>query len=215
MKKFIIIFIIIFLVVLGIFLSPYYTLYQIKSAYDAKEYPKVIAYMELPKIQQHTKDTLMNRLDKTIKQGTVAELIKLLPNDNFDKILNKTKNDIEKVVDNAITSDNLTKTLSGEITDHSQKFLVVWAMASNYVDYQQLTKDLILKDKETAFKNQQIAIKEQIITRFGKNTPTKTKMHYCGLHCFEITGAVSGVPIGATMSRVSVIGWKVDKIELP
>lgn len=201
--------------VLGVFLSPYYTLYQLKSAYEEGDYGKALSYVDFDKVQANAKQELTARLDKTVSQEVVAELFALLPNDSAGEMVAKAKNDIGQVVDKAVTADNLAKALSGDITDDSKKLVAVWAMASNYVDYQALMKDMMLKGKETAFANQQTHIKEQIIAKTGNSAPTKTTMQYCGLNCFEVTGGVSGVPVGATLTRVGVVGWKVNEIKLP
>lgn len=215
MKKFGLLIVVLLVCVVGVLLSPYYTLYQIKSAYDDGNYAKVVSYVDFDKVQIKAKQELAIRFDNTLSQGAVAKLFEFLPIGDTDDVVGKVKNDIGQVVDEAITADNLTKTLAGDITENSKKLVAVWAMVSDYVDYEALIKDMLLSGQETAFKNQQTHVKARIIAKVGQSAQTETKMRYCGLNCFEVTGGVSGVPIGATLTRVGVVGWKIDEIKLP
>lgn len=216
MKKLGIVILILLIGVLGVFLSPYYTLYQIKSAYENGDYAKAVSYVDFEQVGQNTKTVLTDRLNHTLTHNSQLTAIgNLMPNIK-DDLTSKITQTIDESVNEAITADNLQKSLAGELTKESKKLVAIWAFVSDYVDYEMLIKDTLLQGVETAAKNQEPVIKERIAKRLAtNNAQTDTKMRYCGLHCFEITGAMSGVPIGATMSRVGIIGWKVDKIELP
>lgn len=216
MKKFGLLIVVVLLVgVLGVFLSPYYTLYQIKSAYENGDYGKVVSYVDLSKIQQQTKTELATRLDTTLTTNPSLLAVSNLMPKIKDKLTDKAKTELNNSIEMGLTADNLQKTLAGEMTSETKKLVGMWAVASDYVDYELLIKDTLFGDNEQALKNQEPIVKERIAKRFGVGVPTETKMRYCGLNCFEVTGGVSGVPIGATLTRVGVVGWKIDEIKLP
>lgn len=214
MKKFGLLVLMLLVCVLGVFLSPYYTLYQIKSAYEKGDYAKAVSYVDLSSVQHNATITLNARLEVTLNTNpSLATIGQLMPKLK-DELANKVKDELNNSIKDALSADNLQKTLSGETTDESKKLVAMWAIASDYVDYELLIKDALMGDGQKAVKNQEPIIKQRIAKRFG-SVPEDTTTRYCGMNCFEIAGGVSGVPIGIKMARVGIIGWKVDKIELP
>lgn len=216
MKKFGIFFTFVLLIMAGIFLSPYYALYQLKSSIENGDGEKVVSYLNVPKIQTSLQTELTARLQHTLTTNpTLATLDKFMPKLK-DDLATKAQVELDNSIAAALTANNLQKTLSGELTNESKKLVALWAVASDYVDYELLIKDAISKlgNTEKMIKNQEPIIKERIAKRFG-NVPTDTTLRYCGVHCFEVAGAVAGVPVEATLHRVGVVGWQVDEIKLP
>lgn len=201
--------------ILGVFLSPYYALYQIKSAYESNDYAKALSYVDLPKVQDNIKATLHARLDETLAtNSSLLTLGNLMPKLK-DELKSKASDELDKSIQTALTADNLHKTLAGELTDESKKLVAFWAIASDYVDYELLIKDALLGNTTQAVKNQEPIIKERVIKRFGNGVPSDTKMRYCGVNCFEVMGGVSGVPVGAKLYRVGVLNWQIGEVILP
>lgn len=215
MKKFWLAFLIMMCVVGVILLSPYYALYQIKSAYQAGDYDKVISYADISQIQQHTKTTLHTRLDETLNNNQkLVGLTTLFPSIK-DKLSIRAKQEIDKTTEQAINAENLRKLLANDISTDSQKFMAVWAISSDYVDYERLLKDLLMHDLDTAIYNQEPIITQRIVTRFGKTAPSDMSLRYCGLHCFMVTGNISNQPTGIILTRDGMLRWQITQIILP
>lgn len=215
MKKIWLAFLVMMCVVGVIVLSPYYALYQIKSAYQAGDYGKVISYADIPQIEQHTKTTLHARLDETLDNNPkLVGLTTLFPNIK-DTLSNRAKQEIDKATKQAINAENLSRLLANDISTDSKKLVAVWAVASDYIDYETLLKDLLTHDLDTAIYNQETIITERIVARFGKATPSDTSLRYCGLHCFMVTGNISNQPTGIILTRHGILHWKISAIILP
>ncbi|MDO4449447.1 MAG: DUF2939 domain-containing protein [Moraxella sp.] len=215
MKKFWLAFLVIMCVVGVIVLSPYYTLYQIKSAYQAGDYDKVISYVDIPRTQQHIKTILHARLDETLNNNPkLVGLTTLFPNIK-DTLSNRAKQEINKTTEQAINADNLKKLLTNDISADSKKLVAVWAVASDYVDYESLVKDLLVHDLDTAIHNQESIITKKVVARFGKAAPSDASLRYCGLHRFMVTGNISNQPTGIILTRDGMLRWQITQIILP
>lgn len=215
MKKIWLPFLVVCLVILGILLSPYYALYRLKSTYEAGDYSQTLSYVDFHKVQTHTKQTLSTRLDDTLANNKQLSGLALLFPDLKDELANKAHQEIEQAVHEAITPQNLEKLLAHDITPESKKFVAVWAVASDYVDYETLLKDMMLHGIKTATANQEPIVKERIIARFGKPSANDIKARYCGINCFKVEGGLSGQSVGATLYRDGLIHWKIEQVALP
>lgn len=215
MKKFIFFLLVLLLPVLAVLLSPYYTLYQIKRAYESGDYAKIITYIDIPAVQNSTKATLNARLDDTLSNNPqIAGLTALFPTVK-DELTARAKQEISHTVHDAISQNNLSKLMKNDITPESKKLIAVWAFASNYVDYEQFLKDTLTHGIDTATKNQEPIVKERVVARFGKPTPSDVSTTYCGINCFAVMGSLSNQPVGATLHREGFITWRVKEIALP
>lgn len=215
MKKLGLLIVVVLVGVLGVFLSPYYTLYQIKSAYEKGDYAKAVSYVDFERVGKNAKVQLHQRLDHTLNHNKQLNAIASVMPAVKDELSNQAKTAIDESVNGALTAQNLEKTLAGEPTPESKKLVAVWAFVSDYVDYERLIKDALLHGTDTAIKNQESVVKERALARLGKNAPNDSQMAYCGTNCFEVTGKVSGQPVEARLTRVGVLGWKIDEIKLP
>lgn len=215
MKKFWLAFLVMMCVAGVIVLSPYYTLYQVKSAYQAGDYDKVISYVDIPRTQQHIKTILHARLDETLNNNPkLVGLTTLFPNIK-DTLSNRAKQEINTTTEQAINADNLKKLLTNDISADSKKLVAVWAVASDYVDYESLVKDLLVHDLDTAIHNQESIITKRVVARFGKAAPSDASLRYCGLHCFMVTGNISNQPTGIILTRDGMLRWQITQIILP
>lgn len=83
------------------------------------------------------------------------------------------------------------------------------------MDYERFLKDTLTHGIDTATKNQESIVKERVVARFGKPTPSNVSTKYCGINCFTVMGSLSNQPVGATLYREGLITWKVKEVALP
>lgn len=215
MKKIWFVLFVLAVVVLVVFLSPYYTLYKMKSAYQQGDYATVLSYVDFEKVQAGVQVDLNSRFDGTLDNNKNLNLLMQVFPQVKDDLIGKVKDEINKATKTAITAKNIEQLLQGNVSSDSEKLIAMWAVASDYVDYEMLIKDTILHGSEIAVKNQEPIVKKRVTERFGKPIPDKIQTSYCGVQCFTVTGSVSGQPVGATLYRTGIVTWKVEKILLP
>lgn len=205
--------VLLFLVIIGI--SPYAKLYYVYHAYKQGNVAPLLQMMNYQVVQQDIKVTLSTRFETTLAtKPEFAFLAKLAP-DMADHTKTNFAKEMDKTIANAITKDNLSQLLSNQISHDSKKLVFFWAVASDYVDYGRLLKDLATADTHALIANQEPIIRQKIIARFGKPVPTKPDFAYCGFDCFVVSGAVSGQPIGITMKRTGLMDWQIVAVDLP
>lgn len=205
------------LFVMAVILSPYYTLYRLKAAYDKGDYAYVAAMVDYEQVQTHLKQELNARFDHTINSNTsLAQLAMIFP-DAKAALMTKGQSFIDNSVDSAITADNLGKLLANDITPQSKQFVAAWAVASDYIDYQKLVQDIIVLggDWQSASAAQEPIVRERIIQKFGQAASDTPTFGYCGYDCFYVSGNVSGQPIGATLYRQGLFAWRIGRVQLP
>lgn len=208
-------FVIVLLAVVVIGLSPYARLYQAKTAYDKGDFEPLLTMIDYPKVQADVTNTLNERLDKTLADKKELVLLQSIAPEMVAKVRNKMSDSIQKTTTQAITKDNLEKLLAGQVSDDSRTLGFLWAVASDYVDYEVLLTDTMTADKAKIIAGQEAAIRQKVIERFGKPIPTKPVLSYCGYDCFYVAGAVSGQPVGVYLYRDGLFDWKIHKVTLP
>lgn len=206
MKKIIVLCLFVIVVIMGG--SPYWTLYQLKNAYDSKDTDTIIHHINFPKVKQNLKQQLTPVLHEKAQHLTQIPLLKTF-NIHIDsqamieKMLNRsldttlTPNHVKLLLSNTSNIDQNTKILGGMI-----------AIALGKIDIQ----TLLTARNQTEL--QQILIKQ--LNKPNPNASNKeTSMKYCGFNCFNIHTQAHGYPITVKMQRQGLINWQVTAIQLP
>lgn len=212
MKKIIGLGILVLLVVVAvIFGSPYWTLYQLKNAYDAKDATVINEHVDFPKLQNNLKEQLTQSLVVKVKTFTQSPIMQALnvkvdENDMVSKMVNQA-------VDNTVTANGVKNLLTGQTAvanlDNNAKLLGgLTAVAMDKIDMQELLTARN-QDELTA------KVKEQLNRPNPNAVTVKDSAKYCGFNCFEVQTQVKGYPLTVSMERQGLINWKVVGVKLP
>lgn len=198
--------------------SPYYSTYQLKKAYDAKDGATIAAAIDYERVRPSIYKQLADNFADTLrKYPLVAEL-------GGAPLEQAADNFISQAVEGAITSDNIERLINtqGQANNATKELAAAWAIAGNQVDLKNLIQDLIIQrgDINAVVKNQmQQVIKkqageleQQATQGVDGDMPT---LSYCGINCFTISGQVKGYPLTIEMQRQGFITWKIVDIVLP
>lgn len=198
--------------------SPYYSAYQLKNAYDAKDGATIAAAIDYDQVRPSIQTQLTSQFTATMsKYPLVAEL--------GGEPLTQAANDfIVKAVDGAITPQNIEKVINtqGQANTATKELAAAWAIASNQVDLKNLIQSLIIQrgdvnavvqsQMKQIMKKQAAELEQQAAQGSDSDKP---KLSYCGMNCFNISGQVKGYPLTIEMQREGLIGWKIVNIVLP
>lgn len=198
--------------------SPYYSAYQLKNAYDAKDGATIAAAIDYDQVRPSIQNQLTSQFTATMgKYPLVAEL--------GGEPLTQAANDfIVKAVDGAITPQNIEKVINtqGQANTATKELAAAWAIASNQVDLKNLIQSLIIQrgdvnavvqsQMKQIMKKQAAELEQQAAQGSDSDKP---KLSYCGMNCFNISGQVKGYPLTIEMQREGLIGWKIVNIVLP
>ena len=216
MKKLIVLLIVIAVAIYGG--SPYYSAYQLKNAYDAKDGATIAAAIDYEQVRPSIQNQLTSQFAVTMtKYPLVAEL-------GGPPLTEAANGFITQAVDGAITPQNIEKLINtqGQANTATKELAAAWAIASNQVDLKNLIQNLIIQrgDVNAVVKNQmqQIMQKQaaELEQQAAQGTDSdKPKLAYCGINCFTISGQVKGYPLTIEMQRDGLINWKIVDIVLP
>ncbi len=219
MKKLIALILLLVVVFIAIYAgSPYYSAYQLKNAYDAKDGATIAAAIDYEQVRPSVYNQLASKFANTLtKYPLVAEL-------GGAPLKQAADNFISQAVEGAVTPENIEKLINtqGQANNATKELAAAWAIASNQVDLKNLIQDLIIQrgDVNTVVKNQmqQImanqAVKlQQQAAQGGDNA--KPTLSYCGINCFTVSGQVKGYPIKVVMAREGLVNWKIIDVILP
>lgn len=219
MKKLSTLLLLLVVIVVGIYGgSPYYSAYQLKKAYDAKDGATIAAAIDYEQLRPSVQAQLNDKFANTMMQyPLVAEL-------GGAPLAQAANEFIGQSVNGAITPENIERliTTQGQANTATKELAAAWAIASNQVNLKNLIQDMIVQrgDINAVIKNQiqqvmdkQAADLEQHVTQ-GEDS-AKPALKYCGLNCFTVSGQVKGYPITIEMQRQGLLGWKVVDIVLP
>ena len=216
MKKLIVLLIIIVVTVYAG--SPYYSAYQLKNAYDAKDGATIAAAIDYEQVRPSIQNQLTSQFAVTMtKYPLVAEL-------GGEPLKEAANGFIIQAVDGAITPQNIEKLINtqGQANTANKELAAAWAIASNQVDLKNLIQNLIIQrgDIDAVVKNQMQQIMEKQAGELEQQAAQgsdsdKPKLSYCGINCFTITGQVKGYPLTIEMQRQGFIDWKIVDIVLP
>ncbi len=216
MKKLIVLLIVIVVTVYAG--SPYYSAYQLKNAYDAKDGATIAAAIDYEQVRPSIQNQLTSQFAVTMTQyPLVAEL-------GGEPLKEAANGFIIQAVDGAITPQNIEKLINtqGQANTATKELAAAWAIASNQVDLKNLIQNLIIQrgDIDAVVKNQMQQIMEKQAGELEQQAAQgsdsdKPKLSYCGINCFTITGQVKGYPLTIEMQRQGLIDWKIVDIVLP
>lgn len=216
MKKLIVLLIVIAAVVYGG--SPYYSAYQLKNAYDAKDGATIAAAIDYEQVRPSIQNQLTTQFATTMTQyPLVAEL-------GGAPLADAANGFITQAVDGAVTPQNIEKIINtqGQANTATKELAAAWAIASNQVDLKNLIQSLIIHrgDINVVVKNQMQQIMDKQATELEQQAAQgsdsdKPTLSYCGVNCFTISGQVKGYPLTIEMQRDGLIDWKIVDIVLP
>ncbi|WP_434352973.1 DUF2939 domain-containing protein [Psychrobacter sp. HD31] len=217
MKKFLFL---ILLIAVGVFFgSPFYSLYQLKAAYDNQDGQVIADAIDYSQLT----DNLKNQLNTNF-QNTVDEY-PMIAQFGGDKVLAKGQKFIEQAVEGAITPQNIAATISsqGQQANQSTKELAaIWAVVGGKINMGELVQGILLRGgniekaltkqmtKLVEAQSQEVAMQAQ--TGNDSDLPS---FSYCGINCFNVSGDVKGYPLTVQMQRQGLIDWKIIDIKLP
>lgn len=198
--------------------SPYYSAYQLKNAYDAKDGATIAAAIDYEQVRPSVQTQLTDKFATTLtKYPMVAELGGAPLTQAADEF-------IAKSVEGAITPENIEKLIStqGQANSATKELAAAWAIASNQVDLKNLIRDIIVQrgDINAVVKNQMQQVMDKQANELEQQATTgadtdKPTLSYCGINCFTISGQVKSYPITVVMAREGLINWKITDIILP
>ena len=216
MKKLIVLLIVIVVTVYAG--SPYYSAYQLKNAYDAKDGATIAAAIDYEQVRPSIQNQLTSQFAVTMtKYPLVAEL-------GGEPLKEAANGFIIQAVTGAITPQNIERLINtqGQANTATKELAAAWAIASNQVDLKNLIQNLIIQrgDIDAVVKNQMQQIMEKQAGELEQQAAQgsdsdKPKLSYCGINCFTITGQVKGYPLTIEMQRQGFIDWKIVDIVLP
>lgn len=194
-----------------VFASPYWALYQIKTAYDAQDATALNRYINFAQVQTDLKSQLTPILIAKAETITNSPLLKML-NIQIDA-KHAVTDMVTQAVDNTVTPTGVSTLLAGQTSlnqlDNNAKLLGgLLAVAMDKVDIQ----DLITarnQDELTA------KVKEQLTRPNPKAVTVKDSAKYCGFNCFAVQTQVQGYPIKVEMARQGLLTWQIVKVKLP
>lgn len=219
MKKLISLLMLLVVIVVAVYAgSPYYTAYQLKNAYDAKDGAAIAAAIDYEQLRPNIKNQLTSDFANTIASyPLVAEL-------GGEPLTQAANSFIEQSVDGAITAQNIERLIEtqGQANTVTKELAAAWAISSNQMDLKNLIQDLIIhrgdidavvKQQVEQMMSKQAAQLEQQATQ-GTDSD-KPKLSYCGINCFTISGQVKGYPLTIEMQRQGLLDWKIIDVVLP
>ena len=198
--------------------SPYYSAYQLKTAYDAKDGATIAAAIDYEQVRPSMQQQLTGKFAHTLTQYPLVAELGGAP-------LTQAANEfITQAVDGAITPENIERLINtqGQANSATKELAAAWAIASNQVDLRGLIQDMIIQrgDVNAVVKNQiqhmmnkQADELEQQVAQ-GKDS-AKPTLNYCGINCVTLSGHVKGYPITVEMQRVGLTTWQIVDIVLP
>lgn len=198
--------------------SPYYSAYQLKNAYDAKDGAAIAAAIDYEQLRPSIETQLIDQFANTMTQyPLVAEL-------GGAPLTDAANGFITQAVAGAITPQNIEKVINtqGQANSATKELAAAWAIASNQVDLKNLIQNLIIQrgdvnavvqnQMQQIMKKQAAELEQQAAQGSDSDKPT---LSYCGINCFTISGQVKGYPLTIEMQRDGLIHWKIVDIVLP
>ena len=208
---------IVFIIILGVvafFASPYYKLYTLKNAYDNGDYTPIIAAVNFDQLRPNLKEQLQTKVDNTLADNAQLLGMAKLLGVNDGKLRNYAIGYIDTAVDKAITADNVSALVQGNVTKDSEPLLIGLALVGGLVDMGKLASDFMATgDLDQAVNKQKTDIATKALNATG--TPDKPTLSYCGINCFNVTTVVKGKPVSVILHRHNGFDWQIDNVVLP
>lgn len=210
MKKFLtLIIVVVVLLAVWVIGSPYWTLYQLKQAYDAKDTATINDYVDYPRVRQDIKAQLSPIIVEKATRITQSPILQAL-NIQMDGTAMVDKL-VNQAVDNTITPDGVTNLITEQTApDHNAQLLsglMVVAMGKLNI------LDLISANNQTELQQK---IRQQLLASTNQTaTNSEPKANYCGFNCFKVDGQVRGYPLTVTLERQDLTNWQIVGFTLP
>lgn len=190
--------------------SPYWTLYQLKQAYEAKDTDTINRYVDFPRVRQDIKAQLSPILSAKAQKMTQSPLLQAL-NVNLDAttLVNPM---VDRAVNNTLTPTGLASLISEQLPNNDAKLLAgLAAVAMGKLDW----VDILMAPNEAALQQK---IYQQLISS-SINTPaaptSEPSASYCGFNCFGVDGTVRGYPLRMMLARQGLVHWQIVGLKLP
>lgn len=220
MKKILGLFILAMLLIVGwFFASPYYTVYQLKNAYDSHNAAVINAHIDFSRVQRDLKQQL---------QPVLIHKIQALTQSPFAKLLNIQVDEtaiVEKLVNQAVESvtPSTVETLlttQGNMSAINYNVKLLGGLTAVAMDKIQLTPETLAElatAKNSDELNQKLLTQVKASTMTTGSTPLNAKptAHYCGINCFEVQTQVQGYPLKVALARHGFANWQIVKVTLP
>lgn len=221
MKKIVGLIVFILLLVVGwFFASPYYTLYQLKNAYDSHDVTAINQHINFPSIQTDIKNQLQPVLVKKAQSITQSPFAKLL-NIQIDENAMVGKL-VTQAVDNGVTPDtvNTVLTTQGNLSALNNNAKLLGGLTAMAMDKIKLNPETLVDlatAKSTDELNQKLLnqVKASDIAKGGEGANSKPTAGYCGLNCFSVQTQVQGYPLTLQMARQGFSNWQIVGVKLP
>lgn len=217
MKKLITVFVLLTVIAIAMYAgSPYYSAYQLKNAYEAKDGATIAAFIDYKQVRPSVQAQLTGKFANTMTEyPLVAEL-------GGDALTQAADNFIAQAVAGAITPQNIERLINtqGQANTATKELVAAWAIASNQVDLRNLIQDLIIQrgDMSAVIENQTGLVMEKQaneLAQQGVQNSDQPILSYCGIDCFMISGQVQGYPLTVQMARDGLVNWKIIDVILP
>lgn len=221
MKKIVGFIIFTLLLIIGwFFASPYYTVYQLKNAYDSHDADSINAHINFPSVQADIKAQLNPILVKkvqTLTQSPIAKLLNIQVNES--EMVEKL---VTQAVDNGVTPDTLNSviTTQGNVTSLNNNVKLLGGLTAVAMDKIKLNPET-LADLATAQNTEELnqkllkQLKASDMAKGANGGDNKPTASYCGINCFEVNTQVQGYPLKVEMARQGFSTWQIVKIKLP
>lgn len=187
-----------------VFVSPYWTLYRIKSAYDNQEYEKMLSYVNFESVQGSLKSELTQKVNHFSSSTAGDVLAVFVGQDKFSEFGNSL---VERGVEQVVTHENVLAALQGDVSYETMGFVVVLAVVLGYVDVSELMTDSLVMGMEQAIAKQTQNLSQDDIAQ-------KYSYGYCGINCFYVETQMLNSPLRLIFHRQGVLGWQMSEVKL-
>lgn len=195
---------VVLLVGVAVFASPYWTLYQIKNAYENKDYENMLSHVNFESVQVSLKSELGQKVThfSTSPAGETLGVLVGQP-----KLQEAAQELVERGVNKVVTYDNVLSAMQGDMNYETMGFVAVLAVLLGYIDVSELMTDSLVMGMEQA-----IAKQTQTLTQ--SNTNQKVTYGYCGMNCFYVETQMLKSPLKLILHRQGIISWEISEVRL-
>lgn len=198
--------------------SPYYSAYQLKNAYEAKDGATIAAAIDYEQLRPSIQSQLTRQFAETMSNyPMVAEL-------GGEPLTEAANGFITEAVNGAITPENIEKIIDtqGQANTATKELAAAWAIATNQVNLRHLIQALIIErgdvnavvksQMQHIMKKQADELEQRAVQGTDSDAPS---LSYCGINCFHISGQVKGYPLTIQMQRQGLVRWQIVDVILP
>ena len=188
--------------------SPYYRLYQLKSAFEQGDYQVVADAIDFDQVKTGLNSQLHTKAADFLgsEQG---QLLLLLTGDR--QVASASHAIIEQAVDTVVNEQAFLQALNGNISHKMAASLLVFGVIEGHIDAPTLIKDSLLHGQEVAIANQLDGLK--------LSAADNAQYGYCGVSCFDLRTTLNQKPITIVLARqgwspMHITDWRVVQVRL-